>query len=164
MRTTYSWRPGSRIKRKVDRRAMNRLIRRSAELAGLPVERDFVLSVRFISDPAMARANADFVGHEGTTDVITFSYLDDPDAVFAGDVAVELLIGAEVAEREGAARPDSSFEAELALYVAHGFLHAAGEDDLSPGPRRRMRRREAEVMAALAAEMDFAAIWAPATL
>ncbi len=137
---------------------MTRLIRRAAELAGLPVESDFVFSVRFLSDPAMARANADFVGHEGTTDVITFSYLDDPDSVFPGDVAVELLVGAEVARREGESRADSSFEEELALYIVHGFLHASGEDDLSPAPRRRMRRREKEVMAALRSEMDFKSI------
>ncbi len=110
------------------------------------------MQVYFVDDAEMARANADYVGHQGTTDVITFSYFDDPESLFPGDVALELLIGVEVAAREGAARADSSFEAELALYVAHGCLHAAGEDDLAPGPRRRMRRREREVMAHLIPE------------
>jgi len=38
---------------------------------------------------------------------------------------------------------------ELAYYVVHGLLHLAGEDDGTPGERRRMRRRERAVMAAI---------------
>ena len=95
----------------------------------------------------MARANAEFVGHEGTTDVITFSYFD------------ELIICIDAALREGAAREDSSYSREMVLYLVHGLLHSAGEDDLSPGPRRRMRRREREVLAGLEKEFDFAAVF-----
>lgn len=97
----------------------------------------------------MAKANADYVGHTGTTDVITFSYLDDPETLFPGDVGLELLISAEVAGRVGDRRADSNYARELALYIAHGCLHAAGEDDLDPAARRRMRRREKQVLAAI---------------
>ncbi len=103
----------------------------------------------------MAKANAAYVGHEGTTDVITFSYFDDPESLFPGDVALELLVCAEVAEREGAARNDSSFAHELALYIAHGCLHAVGEDDLEPVARRRMRKQERKLMAHLVPEFIF---------
>ena len=47
----------------------------------------------------------------------------------------------------------------MVLYLVHGLLHSAGEDDLSPGPRRRMRRREREVLAGLEKEFDFAAVF-----
>ncbi len=156
MKTTYSWQPGAATAAaaSIDRKAMNRLLRRAAELAGLPVEKDWCATVRFVGDRTMARANAEYVGHEGTTDVITFSYFDDPESLFPGDVAVELLICADVALREGRKRKDSDFAGELTLYIAHGFLHAAGEDDLTPGARRKMRRREREVMAALRQEFD----------
>ena len=107
----------------------------------------------------MARANAQFVGHEGTTDVITFSYFDDPDSLFPGEAAVELIICIDAALREGAAREDSSYSREMVLYLVHGLLHSAGEDDLSPGSRRRMRRREREVLAGLEKEFDFAAVF-----
>lgn len=159
MKTTFSWRPAKTETAKPDRKNLNALLRRSAELAGLPVADDWQATVRFIADPAMAKANEEYVGHEGTTDVITFSYFDDPESLFPGDVAVELLICTDVARREGEAREDSSFAEELALYVSHGFLHASGEDDLTPGPRRRMRRREAEVMQALRAEFDLNAVF-----
>ena len=143
-----------------DRKALARFAARAAALAGLPAEFDWTLNLRFVGDRAMARANAEFVGHEGTTDVITFSYFDDPASLFPGEAAVELIVCCDAARREGAARADSDYARELALYVVHGLLHSAGEDDLAPGPRRRMRRREREVLAALAAEgISFAEIF-----
>lgn len=128
-------------------------------LAGLPDDFDWELDVRFVGDRAMTVANREYVGHEGTTDVITFSYFDDPDSLFPGEAAVELIICIDAALREGAAREDSSYSREMALYLVHGLLHSAGEDDLSPGPRRRMRRREREVLGELEQEFDFAAIF-----
>lgn len=107
----------------------------------------------------MARANAAFVGHEGTTDVITFSYFDDPDSLFPGEAAVELLLCIDAARREGAARTDSSYPREMVLYLVHGLLHSAGEDDLSPAARRRMRRREKELLSGLEKEFDFAEVF-----
>lgn len=138
---------------------MSLLADRAARLAGLPDAFDWELAVRFVGDRAMAQANEEFVGHEGTTDVITFSYFDDPDSLFPGEAAVELIICVDAALREGASRSDSSYSREMVLYLVHGLLHSAGEDDLSPGPRRRMRRREREVLAVLETEFDFAAVF-----
>ncbi len=159
MKTTYSWRPGKHTRTTIDRTQLKRLIVRAAELAGLPAADDWTADVRFVCDRTMARANREFVGHEGTTDVITFSYFDDPESFFPGDVGVELLICIDVAKREGEQREDSSFGEELALYISHGFLHASGEDDLTPGPRRRMRRREREVMTVLRREFDLGTVF-----
>ena len=143
------------------RSELTRLARRAAELAGLPADFDWDLDIRFVGDRTMAQANAEFVGHEGTTDVITFSYFDDPDSLFQGEAAVELIICIDAALREGAAREDSSYSREMVLYLVHGLLHSAGEDDLSPAPRRRMRRREREVLAGLEPEFDFTALFPP---
>lgn len=141
------------------KKELSRLVERAAVLAGLPDDFDWELDVRFVGDRAMTVANREYVGHEGTTDVITFSYFDDPDSLFPGEAAVELIICIDAALREGAAREDSSYSREMALYLVHGLLHSAGEDDLSPGPRRRMRRREREVLGELEQEFDFAAIF-----
>lgn len=138
---------------------LTRLVERAAALAGLPDDFDWELDVRFVGDRAMTRANREYVGHEGTTDVITFSYFDDPASLFPGEAAVELVICIDAALREGAARENSSYSREMALYLVHGLLHSAGEDDLSPGPRRRMRRREREVLGELEKEFDFAAVF-----
>ena len=45
------------------------------------------------------------------------------------------------------------YSRELTLYIAHGFLHAAGYDDLQPELKRKMRRAERRVMEALPENM-----------
>ena len=45
------------------------------------------------------------------------------------------------------------------LYVVHGLLHSAGENDLEPPDRRRMRRREREVMKVLLDKYDLREIF-----
>lgn len=98
--------------------------------------------------------NREFVGHQGTTDVITFNYLENGSLV-PGDVAIEIAVGVEVAQREGEERPDSSYAQEMVLYIVHGLLHCAGEDDLDEKSAGRMRRREQEVISELEKEFDF---------
>ena len=87
----------------------------------------------------------DLLGHEGTTDVITFSYFDGCTEYCEDEVMVELIINPDAAIREGARR-EGGYPREVALYIVHGMLHSAGEDDLDPVSRRRMRRRERECL------------------
>ena len=134
------------------------LARRAAFLAGLPERPEWDLEILFTNDRSMKRCNRELVGHEGTTDVITFSYFDDAASLFPGETAVELVINPDAAEREGEKRK-TGYSRELALYLVHGLLHAAGEDDLEYGPRRRMRRREREIMAVLDREFDLSAVF-----
>ena len=131
----------------------------AAKYAGLPLQPEWDLNLLFVGDISMARYNMELLGHEGTTDVITFSYFDDTDNWEENDTMIELIINPDAAEREGASRP-GGYAAEMALYLVHGLLHSAGEDDLSPIPRKRMRRREKECLEALAKEFDFNKIFA----
>lgn len=130
----------------------------AAKYAGLPVEPEWDLNLLFTGDVSMARYNMELLGHEGTTDVITYAYFDE-DAVWdAGETMVELIINPDAAAREGGVRA-TGYSGEMALYLVHGLLHSAGEDDLAPAPRRRMRRREKECLEALAQEFDFRQIF-----
>ena len=135
-----------------------RFARQAALAAGLPEKDDWELAVTFTNDRSMKKYNSELVGHTGSTDVITFSYFDDPASFFPGEVGVELIINPDAAAREGEKR-GTGYSRELALYLVHGLLHAAGEDDLEPAARRRMRRREREVMAALERSFDFAEVF-----
>jgi len=112
-------------------------------------------------DRASAAAHAAAMGVRGPTDVITLRYDASPLSPARG----ELLVNPVEAARAAAARggPDGpallpgeeklpwSADAELALYVAHGFDHLAGSDDASAADFRAMRRRELRWLAALAA-------------
>jgi len=140
------------------RGALLRFARAAAAGARLPGPADWTLDVTFTNDRSMKKYNAELVGHSGTTDVITFSYLEDAEGFFPGEVGVELIINPDAAAREGEKR-GTGYSREMALYLVHGLLHAAGEDDLEAAARRRMRRREREVMAKLSREFDFAAVF-----
>ena len=115
----------------------------AAAAAGLPAAPEWYLEIDFVGDRTMTRLNRE---------------IDDPESFFPGDTGVELFVNADIAAREGAKR-GTGYAFEMALYVVHGLLHAAGEDDLSPATRRRMRRREREVLAAVAPEADFSSIF-----
>ena len=145
--------------RKVPKKSdLRKFVHRAAETAGLPVTPAWCCNILFVGDRRMAQMNMDLLGHEGTTDVITFSYFDEQPVPEAGDVMVELIVNPEAAVREGAKRP-GGYSREVALYIVHGMLHSAGEDDLSDVPRRRMRRRERECMAVLEKEFDLALLF-----
>ncbi len=156
MKTTYSWKV--KTLPPPNRKLVKRMLEKAAALSGLETSEDWVASLMFVGDKAMAGVNWNFLRHEGTTDVITFSYFDDGD-VEPGDTGVELVVCGDVARREGAAREDSSYAGEMTLYIVHGFLHAAGEDDLDPASRRRMRRREKEVISVLRREFPLEEIF-----
>lgn len=131
----------------------------AAAAAGLPVDGDWEFKVWFLDDEEMAQAHVDIMDVAGTTDVITMAYLEEPEALFPGDMGLELLVCVPFAEREGAERADSSFADELMLYIVHGCLHAAGENDLVEEDRQSMRRREAEVLAVLREKYIFSEIF-----
>lgn len=105
---------------------------RSAFLAG-------ELSVVFLTDAALAKLHADFMGDPSPTDVITFE--GEPAAGLAGEICVSVDMAARVARER-----KTDFAGELTLYLVHGWLHLAGYDDLQPAKKRRMRAAEARAM------------------
>ena len=131
----------------------------AAALAGLPIEGDWEFKIWFLDDEAMAEAHVEIMDVPGTTDVITMAYLEEAEALFPGDMGLELLICVPFAEREGMERADSSMADELMLYLVHGCLHAAGENDLVEEDRISMRRREAEVLAELRKKYIFSEVF-----
>ena len=153
----YKWKNQSHPK--PQRSKLQNFAVRAAHYARLPEEFGWVLSVEFVNDNIMAKRNWDLLGHEGTTDVITFCYFDDEfPEMLEGETAIELIVNPEAAAREGAKRP-GGYCREVALYIVHGMLHSAGEDDLEEAVRRRMRRRERECMSILENEFDLALLF-----
>jgi probable rRNA maturation factor len=138
-----------------NRSKLRRFVAAAADLAKIPAPcDDWFIEINFIGDRTMSRLNREIVGHIGTTDVITMCYFDDCDSFFAGDTGIELYINADIALREGAVH-GTKYAGEMALYIVHGLLHSAGEDDLNEKDRKSMRRREKEVISALEKLFDF---------
>ena len=160
MKAVTIWRAGRRFPAP-SRRRLRRMTEAAAVLAGL-CDVPGGVCVSFLSPAGIERVNEDFLGHHGPTDVISFDYragTDEPDfgpeetlsgADGSGDAdpSVELIVCPAVAY-EQAVKRGLPYAEEVALYVAHGLLHAAGYDDLNPRAKRVMRRAEKRVMKGL---------------
>lgn len=121
-------------------RDVGRLAAWTAERYGLALDLSFVV----VDDARMAELHERYAGVSGPTDVLSFPLAEDP--VLLGEV----VISADTARREAAARGHSAYD-ELLLYAVHGVLHLVGHDDHEPADRRRMRSAERRALAALGA-------------
>ncbi|MBP5181488.1 MAG: rRNA maturation RNase YbeY [Lentisphaeria bacterium] len=115
------------------------------------------LSFSFVSASEMKKANRELVGHEGITDVISFDYREaDMPTLPEGEEVTEadLIVCPAAAEEQGRKR-NIPYGKELALYVVHGLLHAAGCDDTKSTLKKKMRRREKQCMDELVKLFDW---------
>jgi probable rRNA maturation factor len=105
--------------------------------------REAVVSIGIVNDAEMSQFNLRFLGHEGTTDSLSFDLSDN---AAPGEARIfDLIVNGELAARE-AARRGHSAEAELALYVTHGLLHNLGFNDATAAQARKMHRMEDEIL------------------
>ncbi len=120
----------------VDTRFLRRLIR-SLVVEDLQFH-EYELGVYLVGTAAMSGINLQYLGHKGSTDVITFDY-GDPQKTdwLAGDIFVS---GPEAVIQARAFR--TTWQQELARYIVHGLLHLQGYDDRQPVDRRSMKAAE----------------------
>ena len=100
------------------------------------------LSVVFMDDAEIARLHQEFFNDPDPTDVITFE--GSPEMEFAGEICISAEHALAYARRH-----DIDFSRELTLYLAHGYLHLCGFDDLDPAAKRKMRAAEKNALAVL---------------
>ncbi len=129
-----------------------RVLKLAQELAGLGEETGTLNLILTPSD-VMATMNEAYLGHEGRTDVLTFDLRDTEVAHLQVDDAeecvAEVYVCPDVAV-EYSAKFGTTPSRELVLYMVHGMLHLAGEDDLEEEARLSMRKAENRVMTGLA--------------
>ena len=136
------------------RRQLLTVLKAAAELAGLEHAHG-VVAVCLLGTKHMAALNEAFLNHHGPTDVLTFDLRQDarPAAGDGEPVIAEIDVCPAVAVEYANAHGGSPSR-ELVLYIVHGMLHLAGEDDLTPSARRAMRAAEKRVMDALSQRFD----------
>ena len=138
------------------------LARRVLEAEG--VKGDAELSLVFVDEEAIADLNRRFAGNDGPTDVLSFTFDDEPAAsgrhpdnrgngpnwvpaeaadlpVLLGDVYVCPTVAARNAPEHA-----GTYEDELALLVVHGILHLLGRDHVVDAEAEAMERREQELL------------------
>jgi probable rRNA maturation factor len=98
------------------------------------------VSVAVVDDARIHTLNRVHLNHDYPTDVLSFVYNTNANAVDG-----ELVVSAETARRvcgeHGMAAHD-----ELLLYVVHGTLHLVGYDDQTDDARRIMHAQEQAVL------------------
>ncbi len=134
--------------RAVDRRFLRRIAR--CLLEELLGRDSYELGVHLIGAGEMTRLNETFLGHEGSTDVITFNHREGAPG---GELYGEIFISVDDALLQ-ARRFRVGWQAEVARYLAHGLLHLEGWDDRAPGARRAMKRRENKLLKELSRRFD----------
>jgi probable rRNA maturation factor len=114
------------------------------------------LTVTFVDGTEMRALNAEHMGIDAPTDVLSFpldaASLDDATTaerlpgvpVLLGDVVVCPAVAASAASDHAGTLDD-----ELALLVVHGILHVLGHDHADADDATRMRARELELLEAL---------------
>ena len=100
------------------------------------------ISVVFVNDAEIKKIHKDFMNDATVTDVITFVGEDHPVEPFAGEICVNLDQAKRVAKAHG-----HTFEEEISLYVAHGWLHLSGLRDKKSIEAKKMRAAESFALA-----------------
>ncbi|MDA3886426.1 MAG: rRNA maturation RNase YbeY [Candidatus Delongbacteria bacterium] len=98
------------------------------------------LSVSFINDEEMIELNQEHLKHEGSTDIITFSYEKD-----LNNLDGEILICVDEAKRQARTYKVKLIN-ELSRLLFHGLLHLVGYNDRTIKEKVIMQRFEDELL------------------
>ena len=101
------------------------------------------LSISFIKDEEMIKLNKEHLKHEGSTDIITFTYEKD-----LNNLDGEILICVDEAKRQ-AREYKVKLINELNRLVFHGLLHLIGYKDRTKKEKDIMHRSEDELLKCL---------------
>ncbi len=109
-------------------------------------EINFVL----VPDKKLRYLHKKFLDDPGSTDVITFQYLETQSLKKIGDDAPfgDVYISLETARAQAKAA-GHEFHREVAFLMAHGLLHLAGYDDRAPHQRRKMLAFQTKIIRAV---------------
>jgi len=128
----------------VDLRQLRRIAR--TLLVDLMAQSQFELCVHLVAALEMTRLNRDFLGHEGSTDVVTFNLAETSQHEF---LYGEIFICLDDA-RAQARQFRTTWQSELVRYLLHGVLHLLGYEDSKIAARRKMKQKENSLLRDLA--------------
>ena len=125
---------------------------------------DMDLSIVLTGDREIRRYNRKYLNHDRPTDVLAFGRGETSfpsRSNFLGDIMISVDQAKAYARRFGTAWRDAAcssggrplgppaprgWRGELELYIVHGILHLLGHDDHAFKDRKRMRKKESQVL------------------
>lgn len=149
--------------RAVDSRLLRRII--TTFLTELLHTKRAELGITLVAAPEMTRLNETFLKHEGSTDVITFNYLEPGTWSSVSGTALHGEIFICVDEAMAQARGfRTTWQSEIVRYMVHGTLHLLGYDDHRASDRRQMKREENRLVRLLASRFPLSRLSAKTKL
>ncbi len=118
---------------KVNKRLVHKIV--SGLKKGINFQVDF-LQINFVSSSYILQLNNKYLGHNYTTDIITFNYSGE-NYKFDG----EIFICVEEAENNSK-KYNVSIDEELLRLIIHGLLHLKGFDDINKKDKIKMKKVE----------------------
>lgn len=97
------------------------------------------LGVAFLNDKEIRKLNRKYLNHDNPTDVLAFDYRT---------LGSELAISLDTAARNAKIYNTSAKE-EIMLCIIHGILHLCGYNDTAPKARKRMLKKQNEILKAV---------------
>lgn len=101
------------------------------------------VDIAVVSSGEMAAMNRRYLGHAGSTDVLSFDMSDSRSVGISAQIVVCGDMAVQQARIRGLPR-----QRELMLYVVHGLLHLMGYEDKTPRGGAKMHAREEEILEA----------------
>ena len=100
-------------------------------------ELDYIsVSVVLVSDDEIREVNKKYLGHDYSTDVVTFPLHEDSEPI-EGEIYVSL----QTTERNSKIY-NSTHSKEIIRVVIHGMLHLAGYEDSTSETKEEMKKKE----------------------
>ena len=122
-----------------------KLMEKLVELVLEDEPKELEISVRFVTDKTIAKLNEKYLHHSGPTDVIAFPMREGSFSQLHREILGDVVVSTERAIDQ-AAQYKNNVSEELCLYVVHGILHLLGYDDIAPIPRRRMEKKQEQLL------------------
>ena len=96
----------------------------------------------FVDDEKILEVNREYLGHDYYTDIITFDYCEDLEAMgikntISGDIVISLDTVLSNSQQQG-----TTYDEELHRVIIHGILHLVGIHDKTPEERMEMEAAE----------------------
>ena len=113
------------------------------------IERDTTLNVLFVEAEEGQALNSQYRHKDYATNVLTFDYQHEPEAIADLAICVPVLIR-ESQEQE------KSFEEHLAHLLIHGALHAHGYDHMNDEEAEVMEMKEIKALMSLGFDNPYA--------
>ena len=118
----------------------------AAEGVSAPAE----VTLVFVDVHEMTKLNAEHMGQDGATDVLSFPLDDVPESDDMPRMVGDIVLCLDYAQANALAiDPSRQLDDEIALLIVHGALHLLGHDHAEDQERATMRSREQTLLASL---------------